>query len=124
MPLRNDTEALVRLLLDDDREIRSIAGHSKGCLSIAYALGAFTKIASPASQKKAEAIRVVTTGAVVALPGRFSNTAQYLGALDWFGRLNSRLWVAHNIVPSSWHHLNGMMPFHLDFDELLVGEPD
>jgi len=31
--LRNDTVALVRLLLDEDREIRSVTGHSKGCLS-------------------------------------------------------------------------------------------
>lgn len=45
---------------------------------------------------------------------RFGKVQQYLGALDWFGGMNSRLHVAHERIPKAWHHLNRGMPYHLD----------
>ncbi len=120
----NDSETLLRLLLDEDREIASLAGHSKGCLSIAFALEALALSRNAEALRKARKTRVTTVGAVVALPSGFTNVGQYIGAIDWFGALNSRGSVAHEMVPMAWHHLNTTLPYHLDFAEVLKGEPD
>lgn len=114
----------MRLLLDDDRVIASIAGHSKGSLSIAYALEALSLTKGQAAIDKAKKARIATAGAVVELPQGFTNVGQYLGALDWFDRLNSRRDVPHETVPMAWHHLNTSLPTHMDFAVVLAGEPD
>lgn len=117
--LSNDTLTLLRLLKDDDREILTIAGHSKGCLSIAYALEALAVGSDNTALAKAKNTRIITTGAIIALPSKFSNAGQYLGAIDWFGALNSRLDVSHKKVGGAWHHLNTALPMHMSFSQVL-----
>lgn len=121
---RNDAETLLKLLLDEDRVVKSVAGHSKGALSIAFALEGLALSAQEEAIARAKAARVVTAGAVVELPRGFENVGQYLGALDWFGGLNSRPGVDFTPVPNAWHHLNTSIPFCLDFARVLSGEPD
>jgi hypothetical protein len=48
-----------------------------------------------------ERLRITTLGAVVDLPAMFRNVKQYLGALDWFGGMNSSLAVMHERVPGT-----------------------
>ncbi len=123
-PGAGDSETLLRLLLDDDRRILSVAGHSKGSLSIAYAL---EKLAGDATNWKARdramEMRITTAGAVVEFPNGFENVGQYLGSVDWFGRMNSRPGVDHETVPGAWHHLNTAYPMHMDFADILSREP-
>ncbi len=119
---RTDTETLVNLLNDADRTVKSVAGHSKGCLSIAYAVENIAALSQPDTVKKAQAARIITAGAVVALPAGFENVGQYIGAIDWFGGLNSRRGVDHVKVPNAWHHLNTTLPSHLDFGSVLAQE--
>ena len=118
-----DSQTLLRLLLDEDREILSLAGHSKGCLSIAYALEALALSGIAPAISKARAARVTTAGAVVELPTGFDNVGQYLGTIDWFGGLNSRIGLDFNPWPGAWHHLNTAIPAHMDFAAVLQREP-
>ena len=114
-----DTDTILRLLLDDDREIKTLLGHSKGCLSIAYALRVLAISGAEAAHEKAKAIRVITTGAVVELPNGFDNAAQFLGSIDWFGGMNSRLDQDHIRVPNAWHHVNTALSFHMSVGDIL-----
>lgn len=113
-----DSDALLKLLLDEDRHIDTILGHSKGCLSIAYALQALALSRQSDAIAKAKQAKVVTTGAVVELPNDFSNVDQFLGSIDWFGGMNSRLGIEHVKVPGAWHHLNTRLPMHMDIAKL------
>lgn len=120
----SDTSSLISLLNDEDRTILSIAGHSKGCLSIAYALESLALGANKDLVTRAQAIRIMTTGAVVALPDGFDNVGHYIGALDWFGGMNSRLDLPSTRVAGAWHHLNTSLPMHMDFAAVLADEAD
>lgn len=120
----SDSVTLLKLLLDEERAVKSVAGHSKGSLSIAYALEGLVLTGQRRAIKRAKATRVTTAGAVVALPEGFDNAGQYLGAADWFGGLNSRLGVDFEQVPLAWHHLNTAIPLHMDFGAVLQGEPN
>lgn len=119
-----DTSTLARLLKDPDRKLTSLSGHSKGCLSIAYALEQLASDNDTTSLNRNQDVRVVTTGAVISLPQAFANRAQYIGSLDWFGGMNSRLGLSHHKVSGAWHHLNTTLPTAFDFDKVLAGEPD
>ena len=120
---RDDSATLVNLMLDRDRVIKSVAGHSKGCLSIAYALEALVLSRQTAAIKRQSNMRITTVGAVTALPTAFTNVGQYLGELDWFGGMNSRLALDYTTMPGAWHHLNTRLPGHLDFSDVLKQEP-
>jgi hypothetical protein len=123
-----DSTALLRLLLDEDRQIKTVLGHSKGCLSIAWALEALVLSGADPAIEKAKTIRVITTGAAVDLPNGFDNCGQYLGSLDAFGAMNSRgagsicgLWFNKEItwVPNAWHHVNTDLAFHMSVRNVL-----
>ena len=118
----DDSQALLRLLTDPDRRIRWLAGHSKGCLSIAYALEALMRSGDEDAIERARQARITTAGAVVQLPRGFDNTGQYLGMLDGFGAVNSRLGVGFHPWPGAWHHLNTALPAHMDFADVLARE--
>lgn len=120
----HDTIALYNVLTDPHREVRSIAGHSKGCLSIAAALSTLVGSGDGAAIEKARKARITTCGAVVSLPSVITNVGQYLGSIDWFGGLNSRPDVPFDRVDGAWHHLNTSLPFHMDFATVLEREPD
>lgn len=114
-----DSDTLLRLLLDEDREIKTLLGHSKGCLSIAYALQALAVSGAATEQEKAKAAHIITTGAVVELPDGFDNSAQFLGSIDWFGGMNSRLDIDYIQVPNAWHHVNTRIPMHMSVADIL-----
>ena len=116
--LSPDTGSLVRLLRDEDRQIATILGHSKGCLSIALALEAIAETADEATVERAKAAQVITTGAVVAFPAGFDRVAQFLGQLDWFGAMNSRRGVDFTSVSDAWHHVNRAIPMHMDLGQV------
>lgn len=117
--LSPDTKTLLALLNDADRKIVSLVGHSKGALSISLALQALGKQGNSALLKKAKNIDLVTFGAVVDFPEGFESVRQFLGAIDWFGGMNSQSSIAHERVPNAWHHLNTSMPYHLDVVKVL-----
>ena len=117
-----DTATLVRLLSEEERHVETVMGHSKGCLSISYAL---QEIASRPDRRhfdRARDINVITTGAVIAFPQGLNRLSQYLGSLDWFGGMNSRSSLEYTRVPGAWHHLNPGIPFHMDLKRVLAGE--
>lgn len=116
-----DSRTLLRLLLSKENRIDFILGHSKGCLSLANALNGLVSGSSVAYSKKcAEKIQIITTGAVIELPDIFSEKAfQYLGGIDWFGGMNSRLNLEFKTIPGAWHHTNKELPFAMDIKNVL-----
>lgn len=101
-----DSDTLLRLMLDEGREIAVVAGHSKGCLSIAHALRSLTFAGEAERLAQIQNTHFITLGAVVATPKPFSRVTQYLGDLDKLGRMNSIEQVPHIIVPGAGHSLN------------------
>ncbi|MEM7668830.1 MAG: hypothetical protein AAF317_06705, partial [Pseudomonadota bacterium] len=121
---QSDTETLLRLLIDPDRNVETLLGHSKGCLSIAFALNHIAMNTREADFEQFSEIEVITTGAVVDFPPALRNTRQYLGAIDWFGGMNSVIGEDCIRVPAAWHHVNTDLPFHMDVAALLAGKYD
>ncbi|MEM9760275.1 MAG: hypothetical protein AAF933_13630 [Pseudomonadota bacterium] len=119
-----DTRTLLRLLYDDGREIETLLGHSKGCLSIAFAFNQLRDLQGPDALTPFRNLKIITAGAVVALPDELQRVYQYLGGIDWFGALNSIPGTAHIRVPYSWHHLNTEIPLHMNLSEVLLGRYD
>ena len=115
-----DSDTLLSLLRDDDRRSTILLGHSKGCLSIAAALFRLAATGPSAALDRAREVRVVTTGAVVEFPRSFDKVAQFLGGLDWFGAMNSRLDRDYVPIPNAWHHLNTAVPMHMDVKDVLA----
>jgi hypothetical protein len=121
---RDDSQTLLEILLDPDREIRSITGHSKGCLAIAAALNALVISGDEAPIERVRNARIIMVGTVVPVPSAFRNVDQYLGALDMFGWLNSSLGAHFALIPGAGHHLNPALPLHMDLPALLARETD
>lgn len=117
---RSEADTLLRLLRDEERDIQILLGHSKGCLSIATALEALAVGGPATAWRKATTIRVITTGAVVEFPDGFENVFQFLGELDGFGAMNSRLHKDYVKIPGAWHHVNTAIPFHLSIRDVLT----
>lgn len=122
--LSPDTKTLVRLLRESEREVKTILGHSKGCLSMSYALQSLASLEDKSSFDRAKDIDIITTGAVLAFPRGLNGVRQYLGGIDWFGGLNSRGKTAYFEVAGAWHHLNTNVPFHMDLKAVLSGTFD
>jgi hypothetical protein len=120
--LSPDTGTLVRMLSEEQRQIETVLGHSKGCLSISYALQEIASRPDRSDFDRACDINVITTGAVIAFPEGLNRLSQYLGSLDWFGGMNSRSSLEHTSVPGAWHHLNTSIPVHMDLERVLAGE--
>ncbi len=120
----DDSEALLHLLADPDRQVLWLAGHSKGCLSIAYAMEALVRTGFEEAIEKARRARITTAGAVVQFPRGFDNIGQYLGLLDGFGAINSRIGIDFHPWPGAWHHLNTAIPAHMAFAEVLQREAE
>ena len=115
-----DTMTVLRLLTEPERRVDLLVGHSKGCLSIAFALEALAWLKDADAIGKARAARVLTLGAVVEFPDGYDNVVQVIGSLDGFGGLNSRPFKRADFVPGAWHHLNARLPFHLDVSSVLA----
>ena len=117
-----DSRTLLRLLISKNAKIDFILGHSKGCLSIANALNGYVSYGTKENiKKRAEEIRIVTTGAVVEFPDVFAKGVyQYLGGIDWFGGINSLLCLQFEPVIGAWHHTNSNLPFAMNIPDLLT----
>jgi len=120
--LSPDTGTLVRLLGEAERRVETLLGHSKGCLSISYALQEIASRSDRSQFDRARDISVITTGAVVAFPDGLTRLRQYLGSLDWFGGMNSRLSLDYTSIPDAWHHLNPSIPLHMDLKRVLADD--
>ncbi|WP_064609838.1 hypothetical protein [Photobacterium sp. J15] len=114
-----DTQTLIELLTEEGRTVRTLLGHSKGCLSIAYALRNIASSGDEAAWSRAKDIELTTVGAVVNLPDGMSNTTQLIGSFDWFGGMNSALDQPHIKVPKAGHHLNTQWLMSLDLAKSL-----
>lgn len=115
-----DTQTLFNLLLNPEHTIKSLGGHSKGCLSIALALKALAEDDNTELLEAAQKITIVTLGTVIDLPKGFDNLYQFIGSIDWFGGINSRSHAEKTIVSNAWHHLNTTMPMHLNVKKVLA----
>lgn len=114
LPGNPDVTTLVDILIARPKQLELLVGHSKGCLLIDFVLEQFVDELEGDDHPLYQNLKIVTLGAVIDLPPQFGKVRQYLGALDWFGGMNSRLHVAHERIPKAWHHLNRGMPYHLD----------
>jgi hypothetical protein len=109
-----DSATLLYLLLELGARVRILVGHSKGNYSIENALEGWLLVGRRTGAPVPTDLRVVTLGAVIHFPAAFTNVHQFIGEVDAFGMMNSRLLVggAH-LVPGAWHSLNRAMPGHL-----------
>ncbi|MEO5379012.1 MAG: hypothetical protein H7832_14715 [Magnetococcus sp. DMHC-6] len=117
LPMQQDAETLLEILAQQPQKLKLLLGHSKGSLLIDFVL---EKIAL--EQKKysyCEDLTVVTLGTVVDLPEKFKKKFQFIGSLDWFGGMNSRLSIPRIYVPGVWHHLNTKLDFHMSVEKVL-----
>lgn len=119
-----DLDALGRLLAAAPPRLRLLVGHSKGCLMIDHALESHADALRRQGRESPlfERLHVVTFGAVCDLPPVYRHRHQFLGALDSFGGLNSRLDLPFTRVSGAWHHLNRHLPAHLDAVACLRGQ--
>ncbi len=115
----SDVNALNAILNDIPPNLSLLLGHSKGDLLIDYSLEKFAKLNESNHHQYFEDLNIVTVGTVTDLPPQFQRTHQFIGQVDWFGGINSRLSVDHETVPHAWHHLNTKLPFHLDLEKTL-----
>ncbi|MEM6743338.1 MAG: hypothetical protein AAF676_06340 [Pseudomonadota bacterium] len=115
-----DEAMLIRLLTESGRRIDTLLGHSRGALSISFALQALAMAAPEAFARQVDA-RVITAGAARPMPTAMRDVTQFLGALDWLGELNSDPTVPRILAPRAWHHLNTQAPAHLDLAVALDG---
>jgi len=101
-----DSTTLLYLLSRLGDRLRLLLGHSKGNYSIENALEGWP--GHPDAH-----LDIVTLGAVIWFPAQFANLHQFIGEIDYFGMLNSRIFVQRIGVPGAWHSLNTALPGHL-----------
>jgi hypothetical protein len=114
-----DIDVLDAILDASPPNLSLLVGHSKGDLLMDFALERFAERFKKTSHPYFQQLRIVTFGAVTDLPPQFTNVHQFLGDIDWFGAINSRLGIRHTKVPDAWHHLNTALPFHLSAENVL-----
>jgi len=114
-----DVTTLVDVLIARPKNLQWLVGHSEGSLLIDFVLDQFVTELEGDESPLYQQLRIVTLGAVVDIPEKFQRTRQYLGALDWFGGMNSRLNLPHDSVEGAWHHLNRKLPCHMDAVSIL-----
>jgi hypothetical protein len=139
-----DVATLVDILLNNPSQLELLVGHSKGSLLIDFVLQWFLDELQDIPDSRYEnlfnRLNIVTLGAVVSLPERFTNVRQFMGELDDFGEANSHQGVRYKKVPGAWHHLNPQLPpyiwhqlnrqwrlglyNHLDVSKVLRSKPD
>ena len=109
-----DTATVISLLADPRFKFSLLAGHSKGNLVISEALFELKNQAETGGAQPAEEIWIVTVSAAVAMPPRYRRIVDVMGAIDWFGRINSTPGIeVDKLWPLSWHHTNTELSFHL-----------
>jgi len=112
-----DSTTLLYLLLKLGGNLRLLVGHSKGNYGIENALEGLASSWQPARGRLD--LDIVTLGAVVWFPPEFANLHQFIGRIDYFGMLNSRMFVQRITVPGAWHSLNSALPGYLSVESAL-----
>jgi hypothetical protein len=112
--LTRDTRTVLALLRDRRFNFDLLTGHSKGNLVLSEALYQLMYADEARAVALAKAARIVTFSARIAMPDAFRNVVDVMGALDWFGALNSRPDIRTDyVVSGAWHHTNTELPAHL-----------
>lgn len=112
-----DLDSVLKILSSDTINLSLVVGHSKGNLILDYAIEAFNK--ENQHHKYFDSLHIVSLGAVTDFPHRFKNIHQFIGAIDWFGGMNSRFDVEHTKIDGAWHHLNTATPFSMNVENIL-----
>ena len=120
----------------EPRNLQLLVGHSKGNLLISHALNYIRDELSgePDVASLFKALKVVTLGAVVDIPGQELGlkTFQFLGQLDGLGLLNSdrdppfvgSITIPHEVVPGVGHHLNPFFSCNMSVSQVFSGIPE
>ena len=115
-----DTETVLALLAEPQLQFDLLVGHSKGNLVLSEALYDLARTAPERAKAVAEAARIVTISARIAMPPLCRNVIDVMGAWDWFGGLNSRPDIPTDyLAPNAWHHTNTELPAHLPVTKTL-----
>ncbi|NLR96742.1 hypothetical protein HGP17_07830 [Rhizobium sp. P38BS-XIX] len=123
-----DTRTVQALLADTRLSFRLLTGHSKGNLVLAAALHDLCKQDEARIAQLAQHARIVTIGARIAMPPAFTDVMDIMGEWDWFGEINSRMFIdANRRMPNAGHHtntdLNGHLPVTSALREILATVP-
>ena len=102
-----DLKALQLLLMHPEVRASYLVGHSRGARLIAD----LTEMLDTKERQRLP--EIVTFGCVVGLPDD-TPARQYLGSLDWVGRVSSEADVQHIELPGCGHHMNPMIPGRMD----------
>lgn len=109
-----DTRVVGDLIADRRLRFSLLAGHSKGNLVLSEALFEATRNERRPSGAIDGDTWVVTLSAAIHMPACFERIVDVMGAMDWFGAINSRMGVGIEMRwPNAWHHTNTELPFHL-----------
>ncbi|MBF0135596.1 MAG: hypothetical protein H7833_14115 [Magnetococcus sp. DMHC-1] len=114
-----ESEILLQILRRNQKQMRTLVGHSKGSLSIANAL--FGLRGENAIENTR--LNVVTFGCGVNVPNQYTNIFQYIGTWDMLGITNTtakgELWRGLNWVWFKGHDTNSLNQFHLPVVDIL-----
>jgi hypothetical protein len=115
--LLNETSEVNMLkdLFSGANNLKLLVGHSKGCLSFAFALNAVVR---SGSAKLRSDLHVVTIGCVTHFPEEVKKS-QFLGTEDRLGRMNSRPRVPRVSLLGKKHSLNSEFPTSVNVAEVL-----
>jgi hypothetical protein len=121
IPRQLDTGTLLDILMANPENMDILVGHSKGAMMIDFVLEEFVRQRKGQDHRYYADLHVVTVGAVVGVPRNFKKTSQIIGALDWFGGMNSLPDLLEDanpdtqpkFIPNAWHHLSRTWPFKL-----------
>jgi hypothetical protein len=127
IPRQLDSGTLLDILMANPDNIEIVVGHSKGAMLIDFVLEEFVFRMGGQPHRYYDDLHVVTVSAVLGLPHKFNKASQIIGALDWFGGMNSLADLLGDMNPATrpryienaWHHLNRHIPFKLGLVDAL-----
>jgi len=115
-----DTDTVQTLLADPRLSFHTLVGHSKGNRVLSEALYALKAEDQARIRALATGLRIVTFGGRIAMPPDFRDVIDVVGALDWFGEMNSRPQIETDIsAPMAGHSTNTGFPGSLQVTRLL-----
>lgn len=102
-----DVDTVKALIGDTRLDFHLLAGHSKGNMVLAEALYELRGTNPARLAKLGREASIVTFGARIAMPPDFAAVTDVMGALDWYGEMNSRPMLETDIkVPMAGHSTN------------------
>ncbi|MFA7416020.1 MAG: cell envelope biogenesis protein OmpA [Rhizobium sp.] len=115
-----DTDTVQTLLADPRLSFHTLVGHSKGNRVLSEALYALKEEDQGRIRELAAGTRIVTFGGRIAMPPDFRDVIDVVGALDWYGEMNSRPQIETDIsVPLAGHSTNTGFPGSLQVTRIL-----